>query len=121
MSKYANKTFWVDTFDRAVSTFTQALAGALGGDAIGFVDIDWQSILGIAGIAALSSVLWSISYRGKDENDTRTLEEFKEEGADEYEGDSIPDNPVSVEGEDDPISYLGKHGVEEGAQIPDER
>lgn len=105
MSKYANKQFWVDTFDRAVSTFAQSLVGVLGVDVIGILDVDWVQTLSVAGLAAATSVLLSISYRGKGEED-----DSPEPVEPEYEGETI-----QLEDEE---TYLGKHGITEGAQLP---
>lgn len=65
-SKYASKSFWIDTFDRAISTFAQAAIGGLTAGVTGLVDVDWAGVGSIAGLAALISVLTSISFRGKD-------------------------------------------------------
>lgn len=64
MSKYADKQFWIDTADRAIATFTQSLAGALGVGSTGILDLDWSQTLSIAGAITLASVLTSISFRG---------------------------------------------------------
>lgn len=64
MSKYADKQFWVDTFDRAVATFAQAGVGALTADAIGVLNVDWAGVGSVAGLAALVSVLTSVAFRG---------------------------------------------------------
>lgn len=61
MSKYANKQFWIDTSDRAVSTFAQALVAGITVSAV--TDIDWLFALGTAGLAGLVSVLQSIGFR----------------------------------------------------------
>ena len=66
MSKYASKTFWVSTIDRAVSTFAQGAIGALTAEVTGLVDIDWIGVGSVAGLAALVSILQSVAFRGKD-------------------------------------------------------
>ncbi|MDO4630886.1 MAG: holin [Corynebacterium sp.] len=54
------KIFWLDTADRAIRTFAQALLATVTvGDAI--YQVDWQAGLGIAATAAVASVLTSIS------------------------------------------------------------
>lgn len=58
--KYATATFWEGLAERAISTFAQALAGALGVGSSLF-GLDWKGALGIAGAAALASVLKSFS------------------------------------------------------------
>lgn len=66
-SKYADKKFWVDTADRAIATFAQSLAGALGIDQTGILDLDWSQSLSIAGAITLASVLTSVAFRGRGE------------------------------------------------------
>lgn len=67
-SKFNDGQFWVDAFDRAVSTFFQSLAGAVGGigigNAVGLFDIDWTNGFAVAGLAALSSLFQSVAFRG---------------------------------------------------------
>lgn len=65
MSKYASKTFWVDTFDRAVSTFAQAAVAVLTANVTGLLDVDWGQLASVAGLAAGVSVLTSVAFRGK--------------------------------------------------------
>lgn len=57
---YTSKSFWSGLVERAVSTFAQALLGAL---VIGssIADLDWKSVLGVAATAALASVLKSFA------------------------------------------------------------
>lgn len=58
--KYASATFWEGLAERAISTFAQSLVGAFGvGTSI--FGLDWKGALGIAGAAALTSVLKSFS------------------------------------------------------------
>ena len=58
--KYASATFWEGLAERAISTFAQSLVGAFGvGSSI--FGLDWKGALGIAGAAALVSVLKSFS------------------------------------------------------------
>lgn len=70
MSKYANRKFWVDTFDRAVSTVAQAAVAVLTADVTGLLDVDWVQMLSVSGLAGAVSVLTSVAFRGKDEQDT---------------------------------------------------
>ncbi|MEV4777432.1 holin [Microbacterium sp. LWH12-1.2] len=65
MSKYASKGFWVDAFDRAVSTVAQAAAAVLTANVTGLLDVDWPQIASVAGLAGLVSVLTSVAFRGK--------------------------------------------------------
>ena len=58
--KYATVTFWEGLAGRAISTFAQSLVGAFGVGSSLF-GLDWKGALGIAGAAALVSVLKSFS------------------------------------------------------------
>lgn len=64
MSKYADKQFWIDLFDRAVATFAQSLAGVLAVDKVGILDVDWQGTLSVAAAITAASILTSIAFRG---------------------------------------------------------
>lgn len=64
MSKYADKQFWVDTADRAVSTFAQAAVAVLTAEVTSLVNIDLPGVAGVAGLAAVVSVLTSVAFRG---------------------------------------------------------
>lgn len=66
MSKYASKVFWVDTFDRAVSTVAQAAVAVLTANVTGLLDVDWAQIVSVAGLAGAVSVLTSVAFRGND-------------------------------------------------------
>lgn len=66
MSKYSDRRFWVDAFDRAVSTFAQAFVSVITVGTTGLFDLDWLGALSIAGGAALVSVLTSVGFRGSD-------------------------------------------------------
>lgn len=65
MSKYASSAFWVDAFDRAVSTFAQAAVAVLTANVTGLLDVDWGQLASVAGLAAGVSVLTSVAFRGK--------------------------------------------------------
>ena len=65
MSKFADRAFWVDTSDRAVSTFAQTVVGAISADVINIVDLDFGQMAGVGGLAALISVLQAVAARGK--------------------------------------------------------
>lgn len=58
--KYATATFWEGLAERAISTFSQSLVGAFGVGSSLF-GLDWKGALGIAGAAALVSILKSFS------------------------------------------------------------
>lgn len=66
MSKFANKNFWIDTFDRAFSSFAQGVLGSAALETVGVVDIDWVQVLSLGASYALFSALTSIAFRGND-------------------------------------------------------
>jgi hypothetical protein len=69
MSKYANKAFWVDTFDRAVSTVAQAAVATLTAGVTGILEVDWVGVASVAGLAGAVSVLTSIAFRGSEKGE----------------------------------------------------
>jgi len=64
-SKYASAQFWIDTADRAASTFAQAALGAGIGTATSLVGLDLVQVAAVAGLAAAASVLQSVAFRGR--------------------------------------------------------
>lgn len=64
MSKFADKTFWIDAFDRAVASFAQGVIGTALLDSTGLLDVDWVQVASLAGSYALLSVLTSVAFRG---------------------------------------------------------
>ncbi len=60
------KSFWLSLLERALKTFAQTLIALwpLGENAFGLLDVDWQSSLSIAGLAAAVSALTSIASAG---------------------------------------------------------
>lgn len=65
MSKYASRTFWIDTADRAVSTFAQGTLGAiLASSVTSLIDLDLAQSAAVGGLSALVSVLQSVAARG---------------------------------------------------------
>lgn len=68
MSKFADRKFWTDTFDRVVASFAQGILATAGLDGIGVLDIEWTQVLSLAGSYALLSFLTSVSFRGSSEN-----------------------------------------------------
>lgn len=64
-SKYADRSFWVDAGDRALSTFAQSGVGVLTAGATGIIDVDWLQCASVAGLAAIVSVLTSVAFRGR--------------------------------------------------------
>ena len=67
-SKYADKAFWIDTFDRAVSTVAQAGVATLTAGVTGILDVDWVQIASVAGLAGAVSVLTSVAFRGSNKS-----------------------------------------------------
>lgn len=53
--------FWAATGERALRTFAQTAAGLLAGDGLGILDIDWTSVLSVASLATIASVLMSVA------------------------------------------------------------
>lgn len=58
------KQFWIDTAERAVRTFAQALLALLGAGAVNILTVDWVQALSVSGGAALVSILMSIIASG---------------------------------------------------------
>lgn len=60
MSVYASKNFWLGVAERAVKTFAQALlAGLVVGQTLAATD--WATLVSVATVAALASVLTSLA------------------------------------------------------------
>ena len=53
--------FWLDVSERAVKTAAQTAAGLLVAGPVGVLDVDWQQIASVAGLAMVVSVLTSIA------------------------------------------------------------
>lgn len=53
-------TFWAQTAERLVKTFSQAAIALITGDQLGLLAIDWQHVVSVAGLAAVVSVLTSL-------------------------------------------------------------
>jgi hypothetical protein len=76
MSKYASKSFWIDTADRAVSTFAQGTLGAiLASSVVNLIDLDLAQSAGVGALSALVSVLQSVAGRGG--SNTKTPDTLK--------------------------------------------
>lgn len=56
--------FWKAIAERAIKTFAETLAGALAINQFTPADIDWNTSLAIAGLAALIAVLFNIGTAG---------------------------------------------------------
>ncbi len=55
------KDFWKCAAIRAFRTFCQSVVALVGTDAVNIIDIEWATVLGIAGTTALLSFLTSIA------------------------------------------------------------
>lgn len=67
-----SKQFWLDTSERAVRTFAQALLGVfIAGVTI--LTVDWIDALAIAATATLVSILTSIAASGTGDPSTASL------------------------------------------------
>lgn len=66
--------FWTGTFDRAIKSFTQALLMLWGADeGLSLLDINLVQSLGVAGAAAVLSILTSIVSAPIGEDGTTSL------------------------------------------------
>ena len=68
-----SRSFWLDVAERAVKTFAQALVPVLAADGVDLLHVDWPSALGLAGTAAVLSVLTSIASAGIGDPGTASL------------------------------------------------
>ena len=53
-------SFWSYSGERAIKTFAQTAIAMIGTNSVGLFDLNWTSILGVSGTAALLSILTSI-------------------------------------------------------------
>jgi hypothetical protein len=53
--------FWKDLGERAIKTFAQSLATGIVADATGLLDVEWITLLSVAGLITLASVLTSLA------------------------------------------------------------
>lgn len=65
--------FVKDTLERALKTAAQAALAGLGGDQLSLYDINPGTVLGLAGAAALVSVLTSLASRQVGDKDSASL------------------------------------------------
>lgn len=56
--------FWKAVAERAIKTFCQGAVALLVGDGIGITEVNWLSVLSVAGLAAIASVLTSVASAG---------------------------------------------------------
>lgn len=55
---------WKTAGERAIRTFAQVLLSVIVVGETGFMDVDWQQSLSVAGLAAVASVLMSVVATG---------------------------------------------------------
>ena len=55
-----SKSFWLGALERSVKTIAQTIAAVIAVGTTGLFDVNWQSVLSIAGAAGLASLLTSI-------------------------------------------------------------
>ncbi|MGH3980830.1 MAG: holin [Pseudonocardiaceae bacterium] len=65
--------FWRLAFERAVKTFAQTLLAIFGAGGIGLLDAPWTTALSAAGMAAVLSVLTSMTSAPVGERNTPSL------------------------------------------------
>ncbi len=53
--------FWRSATERAVKTFAQSLAACLGASGAGLWEVQWTTVLAVAGMATLLSLLSSVA------------------------------------------------------------
>jgi len=64
--------FWKAATERAVKTAAQTLILLIGAGTVGIMALDWPALLGLAGTAALLSVLTSVASGATDGNPSAT-------------------------------------------------
>ncbi|NOQ58412.1 Holin [Mycolicibacterium fortuitum] len=74
-------TFWKDTAERALKSFAQGVILALGGGAVNVLHLDWLTLGGAGGGAALLSVLTSIVSAGVANKGTASMSSAVEPAA----------------------------------------
>jgi hypothetical protein len=53
-------SFWSYSGERSIKTFAQTAIAMIGTNSVGLFDLNWLSIIGVSGTAALLSILTSI-------------------------------------------------------------
>jgi hypothetical protein len=53
--------FWRSATERAVKTFAQSLAACLGASGVGLWEVEWTTVLAVAGMTTLLSLLSSVA------------------------------------------------------------
>lgn len=74
MSKFADRQFWIDTGDRALTSFAQALLTTGVFESTGLLNVDWVGMFSLAGGYAVASILTSVVFRGN--SDKGSHEEY---------------------------------------------
>ena len=54
------KNFWKGLLERAIKTFAQSVGGLIAADTLGIMDVDWVSVVNVAGLVTLASIFTSI-------------------------------------------------------------
>lgn len=67
------RQFWAAAGERAAKTLAQTLLALWAGDGVNLVHVDWAASLGLAGTAAVLSVLTSIASAGIGDTGTPSL------------------------------------------------
>lgn len=53
--------FWTAAAERALKTLAQTLVALIGANAVSVMELDWPQMLGVAGTAAVVSILTSLA------------------------------------------------------------
>ena len=56
-----HRAFWKDSAERAIKTFAQTAVSFLVIGTTGVLEVDWEQIISVSGVAALASILTSIA------------------------------------------------------------
>lgn len=64
MSELWTGKFWLASIERAIKSFAGALLALLGSNVLSVTDVDWSQAAGVGALAALSSILLSITSAG---------------------------------------------------------
>lgn len=87
MSIYLSKKFWGGTLERAVKTFAQSAVALITAEYTSLIEIDILSLVSVAGLAAIVSVLTRVASAGDDSLKAEVISEYEEkEQASEYVG-----------------------------------
>ena len=55
------RAFWKDSAERSIKTFAQTAVSFLVIGTTGVLEVDWEQIVSVSGVAALASILTSIA------------------------------------------------------------